>query len=78
MFLKLMLISVVFLGIAFAGFAIKILLLKNGEFPETKIGHNKTMRKRKIFCVNTTQKIIDKGISKDQGVSFRGPTCDGC
>ena len=32
MFLKILLISVVFLGIAFAGFAVKMFIKKDGEF----------------------------------------------
>ncbi len=32
MLLNVLLISIIFIGLAFAGFAIKILLTKNGEF----------------------------------------------
>ena len=35
MLLKILLISIVFVGLAFAGFAIKILLTKNGEFKKS-------------------------------------------
>jgi hypothetical protein len=35
MLLKILLISIVFIGLAFAGFAIKILLVKNGEFKKS-------------------------------------------
>jgi hypothetical protein len=33
--LKVLIISIVFVGLAFAGFAIKILLTKNGEFKKS-------------------------------------------
>jgi len=35
MLLKILIISIVLIGIAFAGFAIKILLTKNGEFKKS-------------------------------------------
>ena len=35
MILKILLISIVLIGLAFAGFAIKILLSKNGEFKKS-------------------------------------------
>jgi len=75
MFLKLLLISVVFLGIAFFGFAVKIIFSKKAEFPETRIGHNKELRKRKIYCVKTEQKIIDKNIKK---LNNQGSACSSC
>jgi len=75
MFLKLLLISIVFLGIAFFGFAVKIIFSKKSEFPETRIGHNKELRKRKIYCVKTEQKIIDKNIKKQNN---QGPACSSC
>jgi len=62
--LKLLVVTIPLLAIAFIGFAIKILLKKNGQFPETRVGHNKKMRKKKIYCVNTQQKIIDNKIKK--------------
>ncbi|MCF6240869.1 MAG: hypothetical protein L3J74_05935 [Bacteroidales bacterium] len=75
MFLQLLLISIVFLGIAFMGFAVKIVFSKKSEFPETRIGHNKELRKRKIYCIKTEQKIIDKNIKKINSI---GPTCSSC
>ncbi|MDR1859372.1 MAG: hypothetical protein LBR06_00425 [Bacteroidales bacterium] len=38
-------------AIAIAGMAIKILLKRNGRFPDTHIGNNPEMRKRGIKCV---------------------------
>lgn len=50
MYLKLLLISVVVLLIAFIGMAFNILFRKNGKFPQFSIGHNKEMKKRGIHC----------------------------
>jgi len=54
MFIKLLIISIVFLGIAVSGLAIGILLKSGGRFPETHIGRNKEMRKLGISCAQKT------------------------
>jgi len=54
MFLKLLLISVIFLLIAFAGLGIRILLKPKGRFPEIHVGRNKEMQKRGITCARDT------------------------
>jgi hypothetical protein len=54
MFLKLLLISAVFLLIAFAGIGIRLLLHPKGRFPETHISRNEEMRKRGITCAQNT------------------------
>jgi hypothetical protein len=64
MFTTLLLLSIGFIGFAFIGFAITILFKKNGEFPETSISKNKGLRKRKIYCIKTEQKIIDKNFKE--------------
>ncbi|MBE9467529.1 MAG: hypothetical protein IMY72_04290 [Bacteroidetes bacterium] len=59
MFVKIFLISLVFIGIAFVALSIKILLKKNGEFPNSSISKNKELKKRKIFCAKTQDKIAN-------------------
>ena len=59
---KLIMLSVILMGLGIAGMGITILLKKNGKFPETKVGHNREMRKRKIYCVNTQEKIEQKKV----------------
>lgn len=54
MFLKLLIGSVIFLLVAFAGLAIRILLKPKGEFPETHVSRNKEMQKRGIKCAQQT------------------------
>ncbi len=62
MFVKILLLSIGLLTIIFIGFAFNILFKKNGHFPETSIGKNKALRKKKIYCIKTEQKIIDNQI----------------
>jgi len=54
MFLKLLLISAIFMGFVFAGFGIRMLLKTNGTFPETHVSRNPEMRKRGISCAQQT------------------------
>lgn len=55
--LKLIGLTVIILALAFLGLGLKIFFTKNGKFPEHRVGHNKEMRKRKIYCVKTQDKI---------------------
>jgi hypothetical protein len=48
--LKLILISVVLLGLAFAGIAIKILLKKDGEFAGTCASNNPMLQEEGVSC----------------------------
>ena len=75
--LKLLLITVPIIAFAFVGLAIKILFKKDGEFPQTRVGHNKGLRKKKIYCYNTQQKIIDKNY-KSTRKSGNISSCDAC
>ncbi|MFA5819699.1 MAG: hypothetical protein WC854_10540 [Bacteroidales bacterium] len=54
MFLKLLILSAIFLSIAAAGFGIRMLLKSHGRFPETHISRNAEMRKRGITCAQET------------------------
>ena len=76
MFLQVLLISIIFLGVAFAGFAVKMIFSKSGGFPETRVGHNKALRKKKIYCIKTEQKIIDNKIKKMK--QNESPSCSSC
>lgn len=50
MFIKLLVISILFLGLALLGMSLGILLKPGGRFPETHVGRNKEMRKLGIKC----------------------------
>lgn len=58
--LKLFLLSLSLIFIAFLLFGIKVLFNKRAKFPVTQIGHNKIMRKKKIYCPNTMDAIERK------------------
>jgi len=54
MFLKLLIISALFLVLTMVGLGLRILLKKNGRFPETHISQNKEMQKRGLSCAQKT------------------------
>ena len=62
MFLKILLFAIGLVTLAFIGFGINILFKKNGQFPEGSVGKNKALRDKKVFCIKTEQKLIDKQI----------------
>ncbi len=64
MFLQLFIITVVLLALAMLGFAIQIIIKPKGKFSSTSVGGSKAMRERKIYCVRTEQKLIDKKLRK--------------
>ena len=68
-FLKLLLIAIILVGVAFAGLAIKVLIEKKGKFPNLHIGSNKHMRQRGITCAQTFDKIEQAKARKE--LSFK-------
>jgi hypothetical protein len=54
MFLKLLIISIFFMILVFAGLGIRMLLKPGGRFPDTHISHNAEMKKRGITCAQKT------------------------
>ncbi len=70
MFLKLLILSAIFLAMAAVGMGIKMLLKSNGKFPETHISRNPEMRKRGISCAQQT----DTGCNSTEGF----PGCSTC
>jgi hypothetical protein len=70
MFIKLLILSVIFLAIAALGFGVRILIKPHGKFPETHISRNKEMRKRGIKCAQQT----DIGCNSSEGL----PGCSSC
>ena len=50
---KTLLFTLIIVAASMVFLAIKILLKKNGRFPNTHVGHNAAMRKRGITCVQT-------------------------
>ena len=70
MFLKLLILSAIFLSISAIGFGIRILFKSHGQFPETHVSRNREMRKRGITCAQQT----DTGCHSSDG--FTG--CSTC
>ncbi len=50
MLLTVFLLSLVLIGLAFAGLGLNILFRKNGKFPQTEVGSNKNMKNLGITC----------------------------
>ncbi len=70
MFIKLLILSSAFILIAVAALGIRMLVVRNGKFPETHIGRNKEMRKLGIKCAQS----IDVGCNP----SDDNPGCSTC
>ncbi len=74
MFLPLFLLTLAFVALAILAMGVNIFFTKK-DFPETMIGHNKALRKRKIYCMKTEQVILDKKYKQKKHVA---PKCSGC
>jgi hypothetical protein len=70
MFLKLLILSSIFLALAAAGLGIRMLLKSQGRFPETHVSANPEMKKRGISCAQQT----DTGCHSTAGF----PGCSAC
>ena len=57
MFIKLLIISVILIGVALAGLAVSMLIKPRGRFPETHISRNREMQKRGIRCRSRIQTL---------------------
>ena len=64
--LKLIGITIILLTLAFAGLALQTIFKKNGTFPEHRVGHNREMRKRKVYCVKTQDKMEINKLKKER------------
>ncbi len=54
------LLSIALMGIVFVLMSIRILLQKNGKFPNTHIGGNKALNEKGIYCATTQDKLARK------------------
>lgn len=72
MFWTVLLASVVLIGLVFILMSIKILIKKNGKFPNTHIGANKEMTKRGIVCATTFDKMEQKQSFKIKNLHIEG------
>ena len=75
MFLTIFILSLALIGIALIGLGIQTFFSKKKAFPETRVGHNKVLRKKKIYCFKTQQAVIDKDYKQKSSINT---TCSGC
>lgn len=66
------LLSIVLMGIVFILFATKILLQKNGKFPNMHIGGNKALNEKGIYCATTQDKLARKEAFAIKPLKFDG------
>ncbi|MCU4175717.1 hypothetical protein [Carboxylicivirga sp. N1Y90] len=59
------------MGIVFALMSIRILLQKNGKFPNSHIGGNKALNDKGIYCATTQDKMARK-----QAITFKSLKLD--
>ena len=55
--LKIVLITIALISTAIFALSIRIVLVKDGKFPETHISRNKEMKKKGIQCVKAMDRI---------------------
>jgi len=58
--LKILLLTILLIGILFILLSIKIMIKKNGKFPSGRIGGNRELNKRGIHCPQTQDKVERK------------------
>ena len=64
--LTVLLLTAVLLAIGFVGFAITILIKKNGKFPELHIGKNKHLQEKGIGCATSQDKMAQAQAKKSR------------
>jgi len=55
--LKIVLIAIALISTAILALSIRIVLVKDGKFPETHISRNPEMKKKGILCVKTMDRM---------------------
>ncbi len=64
-FLKILLLAIALVSIAFLGLATQILLKRGGKFPNTHVGGNKYLKSQGIACAKTQDKIERAKIERE-------------
>jgi hypothetical protein len=55
--IKVILIAIALISTAILALSIRIVLVKDGKFPETHISRNPEMKKKGILCVKTMDRV---------------------
>jgi hypothetical protein len=72
MFIKLLLPAILIVAIALLFLGIRMLVQKNGRFPETEVGRNKEMRKLGIQCAKAEEIKCRRDVEKNEACSSCG------
>lgn len=56
--MKLLIITVILVGLCIFLLAFNIIFRKDGKFPDGEIGHNKELRKRGLMCAKAEEKKL--------------------
>jgi len=72
MFIKLLIPAILVVGIALLFLGIRMLIQKNGKFPETEVGKNKEMRKLGLQCARAEEIRCRREIERGDGCSSCG------
>jgi len=75
MFTIIFTLTLILVFIAFIGLGVQVFFSKKKTFPETRVGHNRTLRKKKIYCIKTEQAVLDKNFKQKE---WNQPTCNNC
>jgi len=75
MFLKLLIPAIALIGFSSIFLGIRMILLRNGKFPQTEVGHNKEMRKRGIICAKAEEIKCRRDI---EGKTHTKNPCSSC
>ncbi|MCI1779133.1 MAG: hypothetical protein LKI53_04160 [Bacteroidales bacterium] len=77
--MKLVIISIIILGIGIIAMSITVWIKKGGKFPDSEISHNKAMRERGIICASAEEKILwKKKGSKSNPTEEKESDCNIC
>lgn len=55
--LKVVLPAVVILGLAMLGLALNMIIKKGGKFPNTHVSGNKHLKRNKVYCSQTQDRV---------------------
>ena len=70
MYVKLLIPAILIIGIALLFLAIRMLIQKNGKFPETEVGRNREMRKLGIQCARVEEIKCRREIDKKKRLQY--------
>ena len=76
--MKLIILSIIVLGIGILGMCFNIIFRKNGKFPDSEIEHNKELRKRGIICASEMERKLWRKKGHQQCAEDGCSSCAGC